>query len=238
MKGLCVAAVAALSMSAVPARAADEPVSFQVGAGTLTVVAPEVKWSRPGPVCEDFAVEYRMSFPAGSGSWWSVDGGVVTAAGRQAAPVAVRGDAPGSVRSVVRLCPEMAGHGPLHIEISARLSDSATVPVSVPFTLTRMRTRITLTSVRGDAGRTTVRGKASAYHPRTGWQGAEGTVRVRFRAPGKRWRTFGTSMASGGALKGRFEWTRFRRLPAGTKYRAWFVADAKQESSVSAVRRG
>ena len=44
MKRLFIAVSAALLLPVLPAQAADEPISFAVGSGTLSVIAPEVKW--------------------------------------------------------------------------------------------------------------------------------------------------------------------------------------------------
>ena len=237
MKRMVLVASAVLIAGGVPAQAADEPVSVPLGGGSLTVIAPEVKWSQPGMGCEDFPIEYRVSYPTASAAWWSIDGSVGTAAGARGDLVSLRGTAPGIVRDAARLCPETVGYGSMRIEVMARLSTTPEVAVSVPFTLTRMRSKIRLTKVMRDSVSTTVRGKVRAYHPRVGWQPGDGSVRVQFRKPGGRWRGFGTTVAAGGSLKGRFEWTRFRALPKGTSYRATFLANAKQEPAVSAVLR-
>lgn len=226
-----------LIVAAVPAHAADEPVTVPLGDGSVTVIAPEVKWSQPGMGCEDFPIEYRVAYPSGVATWWSIEGGVGSAAGTRGDVVSLRGTAPGTVRDAARLCPETVGYGSMRVEVRARLSSTPDVAVSVPFTLTRMRTKVRLTKVTGDAGSTTVWGKVRAYHPRTGWQPGDGSVRIQFKKPGRSWRNFGTTTASGGELKGRFEWTRFRALPKGTSYRATFLANAKQEPAVSAVLR-
>lgn len=236
MRGLVAVASSAIILSGVPAQAADEPVSVPVAGGSLTVVAPEVKWSQPGSGCEDFAVQYRMSFSDPAVTWWSISGTGGTASGAGDI-VELRGTAPGMVTDQVRLCPEDVGYGSMRIAGTVRLSTSTPVAFTVPFTLTRMRTSVAITGIRGDAGSTTVRGKVRAYHPRFGWQPGEGSVRVEFKKPGSRWRGFGTTVASGGELKGRFEWTRYRTLPSGTKYRARYLEDPKQEPAVSAVKR-
>ena len=238
MKGMFIAASAALVLPVLPAQAADEPVSFPVGSGTLTVIAPEVKWSQPGGACEDFPLTYRWAFDPSAVAWWRLQGQVQTVSGAIGDYVSLQGTDPGTVTDSVRLCPEVVGHGSMRLVAQAWTSAASAVPVSVPFTLTRMRTRLRITKIAGDARRTTVRGKVRAYHPRVGWQPGEGTVRVQFRKPGGRWRGFGTTLASGGSYKGRFEWTRYRVLPKRTKYRATFVENAKQDPAVSAVRRG
>ena len=238
MKGMFIAASAALVLPVLPAQAADEPVSFPVGSGTLTVIAPEVKWSQPGGACEDFPLTYRWAFDPSAVAWWRLQGQVQTVSGAIGDYVSLQGTDPGTVTDSVRLCPEVVGHGSLRLVAQARTSASSPVPVSVPFTLTQMRTTVRITRVTVDAGSTTVRGKVRAYHPRVGWQPGEGSVRVQFRSPGGRWRAFGTTLASGGTYKGRFEWTLYRVLPNSTKYRATFVGNAKQGPAVSAVRKG
>jgi hypothetical protein len=228
---------AAFVVAGAPARAADEPVTLRVGPGSLTVIAPEIKWSQPGSGCEDFSVEYRVAYPPGAATWWSVDGSVLTAQEVRADSFAVRGSSAGAVREAIRLCPDVVGYGSLRIAGSVRLSSSEAVPFAVPFTLTRMRTSVRLTKILRDTGRTTVRGRVRAYHPRVGWQPGEGSVRVEFKKPGSRWRGFGTTVASGGTYKGRFEWTRYRSLPPRTAFRARYLDNPKQEPGISAARR-
>lgn len=233
MRRIVLVAPVLLVVTAVPAHAADEPVTVPLGEGSVTVIAPEVKWAEPGMGCEDFPIEYRVAYPPGAATWWSIEGGVGSAAGTRGDIVSLRGTAPGTVRDPARLCPETVGYGSMRVEVRARLSSTSDVAVSVPFTLTRMRSKVRLTKVRRDAGSTMVRGKVRAYHPRVGWQAGDGSVRIQFRRPGGKWRVFGTTTASGG----RFEWIVYRAQPKGTSYRARFLANAKQEPAVSAVLR-
>jgi hypothetical protein len=233
MRSIIPIACAALVASAGPAGAADEPFTFTTDKGSVTVIAPEATWTLPDEPCETFPVDYKVAFdPAGTTSW-QIDGHVRSPGRGIADYVSLDGQSAGTVRDEVRLC-DSDGHGTMTIDATVGFYPSGTTAaISVPFTVSRMRTAVRLTSVTRDATTTYLRGKALAFSPRLGKTGAQGSVRIDAKRPGKAWRKISVTPAWL-----HFEWTVFKVLPRGTTFRATLLANAKQEASTSKVLRG
>lgn len=234
---VAVIAVVGFLGAGLPVQAADEAMTFETSGGSVTVIAPETTWNQPDALCEDFPITYRVGFDPSVSNRWRIDGQVLSSGGGIAAYVGLSGSSATSLRDDVRLCPS-DDTGTMTIEATATFSPSgSSAQIRVPFNISPMRTSLRITGVRRDAGSTTVRGKVLAYSPSKGRLAGAGSVRIRYKKPGRRWRGFGVTTASGGEFKGRFEWTLFRRLPQPVLFKAQFLPDTKQESATSKIVR-